>query len=795
MTAASKKITQRKSLLADQSLVFGVFVVAVATTIIGWNLYDHYQTAYRNSTNLLSNLARVADEQISGSLRSVDLVLQDVAAEIPRMGSASRDAKVAYAKARAQTFPEIRQIFMADAAGMVQFTTLPNGEKFNAAKRPFFSVPKNAPEEARMHITGPVKVPTGDVLFFGSRALIAADGSFAGVVGASLSPEFFDEVLRSIIPDGNSADGLSTINGDLLSRIPDPEKFRAISIKKGQAFRTHVISDQQTTVHHVTAITGGTERLSVYRTLSDFPLVVTVARDYDELMGPWRLGALLHGLVLLIVIGITIALIRVSRFSETRARHEEERLDESKTFFDDVLETANAMVVGLDAEGKPVIFNSAAEEVTEYTLEELLGRNWFETVVPRNRFPAHWEAIEADAANHGLPEVSEYPILTKSGDERFISWRNNVLTNPDGEIVTVSFGIDITEQKEYQARLVTANARLRSLVRALERRNQEISKLGEMVELLQACQSFEELYGITSRYAGDLFAESEGSVYFLAPSKDLLELVAQWPEEMKPGSVIIPDECWAVRKSRPHTSGGGEGVICDHLDLESGEHSLCVPMMTQGELIGTVVLKNKLDEPGQVPEDVVRLVVAVAEQVGLALSNLRLRETLEAQALRDPLTMLYNRRYMSENFQRELAIAGRKEVPVSVIMLDVDKFKPFNDRFGHEAGDLVLKSVANLLRNQCRASDIVCRYGGEEFLIILPDATLEMGLEKAEILRTQVKTMMVEFEGSVIDPVTLSFGVAVFPNNGTDPDNLIRAADIALYASKNAGRDRVTAAE
>ncbi|MBC8159521.1 MAG: sensor domain-containing diguanylate cyclase, partial [Alphaproteobacteria bacterium] len=231
-----------------------------------------------------------------------------------------------------------------------------------------------------------------------------------------------------------------------------------------------------------------------------------------------------------------------------------------------------------------------------------------------------------------------------------------------------------------------------------------------------------------------------------------------------------------------------------HLDMEPGELSLCVPMMAQGELIGVVVLNNKHADAEPLPEDVQRLVVAIAEQIGLALSNLRLRETLEAQALNDPLTQLYNRRYMAENFQRELTIAGRKKAPVSVIMLDVDKFKPFNDRFGHEAGDLVLKAVADLLRSQCRETDIVCRFGGEEFLIILPEATLEMAMERAETLRNEAKAMTVEFDGSALDPISLSFGVSVFPDHGADPDDIIRAADMALYVSKNDGRDRVTAA-
>lgn len=189
------------------------------------------------------------------------------------------------------------------------------------------------------------------------------------------------------------------------------------------------------------------------------------------------------------------------------------------------------------------------------------------------------------------------------------------------------------------------------------------------------------------------------------------------------------------------------------------------------------------------------LAIAVAEQVGLALANLKLRETLRMQSIRDPLSGLYNRRHMEEAMERELHRAARNEHPLGVIVLDLDHFKNYNDSFGHEAGDNLLREFSSLLLTEVRGQDIACRFGGEEFVLILPDAPLETALSCAERLREQVKRMNVRYRGRSLGSITLSLGVAVFPEHGTAADALLRAADEALFRAKQEGRDRVRAAE
>jgi diguanylate cyclase (GGDEF)-like protein len=222
-------------------------------------------------------------------------------------------------------------------------------------------------------------------------------------------------------------------------------------------------------------------------------------------------------------------------------------------------------------------------------------------------------------------------------------------------------------------------------------------------------------------------------------------------------------------------------------------------MMAHGETLGLLYVdtgrgntevRNKV-QSGDLDEQLAKM---LAEQAALALANLKLREVLRTQSVRDPLTNLYNRRYMEESLDRELSRAVRKNSPLSLMLIDVDYFKRFNDTFGHEAGDMVLRSLGSLLQTQLRREDIICRYGGEEFIVILPDAALDSTRQRGEQLREATKELVTEFRGQALGKITLSIGVATFPQNGTTVEALVEAADAALYQAKKHGRDRVVLA-
>jgi len=215
--------------------------------------------------------------------------------------------------------------------------------------------------------------------------------------------------------------------------------------------------------------------------------------------------------------------------------------------------------------------------------------------------------------------------------------------------------------------------------------------------------------------------------------------------------------------------------------------------MAQGEAVGLLsFLQEDLGGRGLGWEEGhQRLAVTVADQLGLAIANLKLRETLRNQSIRDALTGLFNRRYMEETLERELARAERGRRPLTVIMLDLDHFKQFNDTYGHEAGDMLLREAGRIMRTIIRRSDLACRYGGEEFVLILPDAPLEIGLTCLERLRTGVRELAVPIRGQTASAITLSAGIATYPEHGVDSGSLLQASDRALYRAKHEGRDRI----
>jgi diguanylate cyclase (GGDEF)-like protein len=167
---------------------------------------------------------------------------------------------------------------------------------------------------------------------------------------------------------------------------------------------------------------------------------------------------------------------------------------------------------------------------------------------------------------------------------------------------------------------------------------------------------------------------------------------------------------------------------------------------------------------------------------------------LHEQSVRDPLTGLYNRRFLEEFLLRELARADRKKHSLSIITLDIDHFKRINDSLGHGAGDIVLRRIGLLLQGFVRQSDIACRVGGEEFSVLLPEASMQIAEQRAENIRKAVQELRLKYEDHDLSGITISLGVAAYPDHGTTPDSLIRAADEALYDAKFRGRDRVVSA-
>ncbi|MBI4786161.1 MAG: diguanylate cyclase [Chloroflexi bacterium] len=373
-----------------------------------------------------------------------------------------------------------------------------------------------------------------------------------------------------------------------------------------------------------------------------------------------------------------------------------------------------------------------------------------------------------------------------------------------GNIIGItSVAVDVSDRKESEQALQHANQNLMSWASELEQRNREISQLNEMGDLLQSCLTPEEAYVVIAQAARNLLPGDSGALYVLNNSKNLIEAAATWgefgPDDLE--QVFSSESCWALRRGRIHLVADSQtSLLCEHVRRNPASHapysSMCIPMMAQGETLGIFYLQTAARPDGQpaLSESKQRLAVSIAEHVALALSSLRLRETLQRQAIRDSLTGLFNRRYMEESLEREMRRATRKHSTVGIVMLDLDHFKQYNDAFGHQVGDVILREFGNFLKGQVRGGDVACRYGGEEFTLILPETPLEETCERAEQIRQELKFLQVQHSGQTFGNLSVSLGVAIFPEHAETAEQILQAADAALYQAKTEGRDRVIVA-
>jgi diguanylate cyclase (GGDEF)-like protein len=347
-----------------------------------------------------------------------------------------------------------------------------------------------------------------------------------------------------------------------------------------------------------------------------------------------------------------------------------------------------------------------------------------------------------------------------------------------------------------QARRARAELRLQASQRELEISLDEarssahhLAQLGELGDLLQGCRSIEEAMAVLRAVASRLLAIDAGDVYLGHDDAGDFARIGGWgATAMPPRNCIARRDCWAVRRGQLFPAGDSTGgVCCPHVDAGDGRHHSCVPLSAQGESLGVLVIEHA--RPLTSVQR--RLLRSVAEQLSLALANLRLQESLRSQSIRDALTGLYNRRYLDASLAREVARAARREQELSLLIVDIDHFKRINDTYGHEAGDTVLAQIATVLDLATRAEDIACRYGGEEFVVLMPGADAKVAQRRAEELRAAIERCDASYAGRSVGPVTVSVGVATFPAEGCDAAQLRLCADQALYAAKRGGRNRV----
>ncbi len=479
------------------------------------------------------------------------------------------------------------------------------------------------------------------------------------------------------------------------------------------------------------------------------------------------------------------------------------QLEEGTIYMNALIENSPIGIVAQDPGGAVRLCNDAFEKLFQLRRDEVTGHDLDNLLDYPGAPPEETSDITAELAA-GRPVQKNVRRKRKDGVLLDVQL-NAVPLSVEGRIQgNYMMYRDISDQVRAAEDAKKHASSLNQLVNELSLRTMQITLINEMGALLQCCLTIQEAYGVIAQSAKKLFPHATaGALYIFKASRSVLDLSAFWGNPCASEAVFTPEACWALRRGQPSWSEyPTTSVACAHLKEPVEASYLCVPMVAQGDTLGILHLQFDRGENAgsaapieSLRESQQSLATTVAGQVALSLASLRLAEKMRDQSIRDPLTGLFNRRFMQESLDRELHRAKRKKRPVAVVFLDLDHFKKFNDTFGHDAGDEVLREMADAFRKHFRSDDIICRYGGEEFAVILPESSAKDAMKRTTALREGLKKISIRNRGQVLDRVTISVGIAAFPEHGQTVEDLLHIADQCLYQSKAGGRDRVTVAE
>jgi len=469
----------------------------------------------------------------------------------------------------------------------------------------------------------------------------------------------------------------------------------------------------------------------------------------------------------------------------------EDELKASEVRYRRLFETAKDGILLLDADtGKITDANPFLMDLLGYSRSELLGKKLWEIGSFRD-IPASQDAFRELQSKEYI-RYENLPLETKSQKRIQVEFVSNVYLVNSTRVIQCNIR-DITDRKESEDAFRKTHGELLALVSELKKVEGEMQLLNRMNGLLQTCTTQDEAYQVVGMLMSDLFGGRTGFLAIFHASDQNLQRVACWGDEALAVPTFSMEDCWALRRGQPHNVMDPQaGLMCRHFVHPPGDGYLCVPLSVQSETLGLLCLMGVAVKKGEHQLREHHLALMVGESIKLSLSNLKLREKLREQATRDPLTGLFNRRHLEDSLSRELHRARRGKSTLCIAMLDLDHFKKFNDTFGHQAGDLLLRELGQVLREKLRKSDIACRYGGEEFVIVMPDSSLADTCQRVEEIRMLVKKLEIRYGEQLLGAITVSAGIAgTREYGGITIREFLHAADTALYAAKQAGRNRV----
>lgn len=490
----------------------------------------------------------------------------------------------------------------------------------------------------------------------------------------------------------------------------------------------------------------------------------------------------LHFENLFLVDNLSIANKKLHEYAVTTQKNEQ--------MFRNILENAPIGMLITSPEGNCLQANFALTEMIGYPQSELKKLSIKDIIYPEDL------AKDLDAEKRLMEGKLSYAQMEKRyvhKNGQLIWTIANISLISDNNRQPLYFIVqilDISERKRNEMKMVELNERTASTLSELRQRDIEMSYIKKMTDMLQICQDSAEAYAVIAKASQDLFPSLSGG-FIIYDSNDLrMKTVQQWGAQKNIKQHFLYDDCWALRSGNTYVMNDSKKDLpCQHFESTPKGGYLCLPLIGHVGIIGMLVLTAA--SGSTINDNHKQLAATLSEIIKLFLANIQLRESLRDLSIHDPLTGLFNRRYLDDTLTRELAQAKRTHNTLCVAMMDLDYFKNFNDTYGHEAGDLLLKYIGKLLRENFRGSDLACRYGGEEFLIVFINSDTAGAVKRLEYICDKIRNTCLPFKDIILSELTVSVGIAQAPTDGDTPEDIISMADEALYTAKEKGRDRI----
>ncbi|MDQ5911764.1 MAG: putative Diguanylate cyclase [Pseudomonadota bacterium] len=475
---------------------------------------------------------------------------------------------------------------------------------------------------------------------------------------------------------------------------------------------------------------------------------------------------------------------RIALLDITERQRADEALRQAEHYARSLIEACLDPMITIHADGKIMDVNQAAEQMTGIPHEELIGKEFADCFIDPERARRGYQRV----LSQGL--VKDYLLTIQHVDSSQlidVSFNASLYCDAAGKPLGVlAVARDITQRQLIEDALRTS-------LNQVERYHDQMIVLNRMNNLLLTCESRAEAYEMIISSAKILFAGGSGALAMRDDEAGLdLHVVATWGHPDNLRKVFAPQDCWALRSGELYEVVQPAGrVPCRHFNTPPTTPYWCVPLAVRGQALGLLHVQVGTDLAGASFQDWADLILKVSGSVKLALYNLQLQETLREQSIHDRLTGLFNRLYLDEQLPRELQRCQRAREPLVVAMLDLDHFKVFNDTYGHEAGDAILRAAGGLLLRSVRVGDHACRYGGEEMTLVLPNAALDVAWTRLDHLRQAMAQLEVIYQSQQLPTITVSIGASATLPSEKDAMAVLSRADMALYQAKKQGRNQV----